>query len=241
MQNVNKPDLSELPSTRQLLKSTGIAVAVASVLLVTVVLPAEYGVDPTRVGSLFGLTEMGRIKRQLAAEAAADASAGDAAIATVPISPSAETAPAATTEVPRGVADEPVKPPVASPTPPAASRAAAPVATPPPPPARAARSDRSSITLEPDEAAEIKLVMQEGDQATFTWSADGGEVNYDTHGDGQGVSYHGYGKGTADRAEGVLTAAFNGNHGWYWRNRSGEPVTITLQTSGRYERIEFHE
>ena len=72
MYNANKPDASELPSTGKLLKSTGIAVVIASALLVTVVLPAEYGVDPTRIGSLLGLTEMGRIKRQLAAEAEAE-------------------------------------------------------------------------------------------------------------------------------------------------------------------------
>jgi SNF2 family DNA or RNA helicase len=69
MYNANKPDASELPTTGKLLKSTGIAVVIASALLVAVVLPAEYGVDPTRVGSLLGLTEMGRIKMQLAAEA----------------------------------------------------------------------------------------------------------------------------------------------------------------------------
>lgn len=36
------------------------------------VLPAEYGVDPTGVGRLTGLSEMGEIKVQLAKEAAAD-------------------------------------------------------------------------------------------------------------------------------------------------------------------------
>ena len=50
MYNANKPTDADLPSTRQLLKSTGIAVAVATGLLVTVVLPAEYGVDRTRGG-----------------------------------------------------------------------------------------------------------------------------------------------------------------------------------------------
>ena len=70
MFNAQKPDPSELPSTGRLLKSTGIAAAVAGALLVFVVLPAEYGVDPTGAGSLLGLTEMGRIKMQLAEEAA---------------------------------------------------------------------------------------------------------------------------------------------------------------------------
>ena len=48
MFNANRPARSELPTTGKLLKSTGIAAAVAGVILVTVVLPAEYGVDPTR-------------------------------------------------------------------------------------------------------------------------------------------------------------------------------------------------
>lgn len=56
---------------------------------------------------------------------------------------------------------------------------------------------------------------------------------------GQGITYHGYSKGTSARETGVLTAAFAGHHGWFWRNRSGERVTITLQTSGDYESVDF--
>ena len=49
-----------------------IAVIAALAILITVVLPAEYGVDPTRIGRVLGLTEMGEIKQQLAEEAEAD-------------------------------------------------------------------------------------------------------------------------------------------------------------------------
>ena len=52
-----------------------IALSVAVVLTVTVVLPAEYGVDVTGIGSRIGLTQMGRLKVQLAEEAAEDARA----------------------------------------------------------------------------------------------------------------------------------------------------------------------
>lgn len=45
---------SEVPSTRRLLKATAIAVAVAGVVLVTTVLPAEYGIDPTGFGGRLG-------------------------------------------------------------------------------------------------------------------------------------------------------------------------------------------
>ncbi|GAD58671.1 hypothetical protein [Brevundimonas abyssalis] len=103
MYNANKPDASELPSTGKLLKSTGIAVVIASALLVTVVLPAEYGVDPTRVGSLLGLTEMGRIKMQLAAEAEAE-EAGLAVTASAPaaVTTTSPATPAGATSVPNG-------------------------------------------------------------------------------------------------------------------------------------------
>jgi len=70
----------ELPSARALLRSTLIALAVAGALLLTVVLPAEYGIDPTGVGRVLGLTQMGEIKVRLAREAAEDAAADAAAL-----------------------------------------------------------------------------------------------------------------------------------------------------------------
>lgn len=75
MYNNDLPNRSELPSSKQLLRSTLIAAIVASVLLVTVVLPSEYGIDPTRVGRLLGLTEMGEIKTARAAEAKKESAA----------------------------------------------------------------------------------------------------------------------------------------------------------------------
>ncbi len=69
----------DLPGSRQLWRSTLIAALVAGALLVTVVLPAEYGIDPTRVGRVLGLTQMGEIKVRLAREAAADEAADEAA------------------------------------------------------------------------------------------------------------------------------------------------------------------
>ena len=59
----NTPDLAELPTTGQLNKATALAVCVAAALLVTTILPAEYGIDPTGMGRVLGLTEMGRVKR----------------------------------------------------------------------------------------------------------------------------------------------------------------------------------
>lgn len=52
------PEMSAVAHKRQLLKATIVAVVVAAIILVTVVLPAEYGIDPTGVGSALGLTQM---------------------------------------------------------------------------------------------------------------------------------------------------------------------------------------
>ncbi|MFW9616762.1 MAG: transmembrane anchor protein, partial [Aquabacterium sp.] len=75
MYNSDTPLRAELPSSKQLVRSTILAAISAVVLLVAVVLPAEYGIDPTGIGRVLRMTEMGDIKQQLAAEAAADAAA----------------------------------------------------------------------------------------------------------------------------------------------------------------------
>ena len=166
MHNVHKPDASELPSTGKLLRSMGLALLIAGGLLVTVVLPAEYAVDPTGAGRLLGLTEMGRVKMQLAAEAEEAEAEGT------------------------GAADS------ANLLPPEALTAAAPADTPAPPASPgAAQTHETSITLAPGEAAEIKLVMREGARAEYSWASSGGRVNFDVHGDGAGIKYHGYSKG----------------------------------------------
>jgi hypothetical protein len=208
--------VADVPSSRTLLRSTLIAAGVALVLLITVVMPAEYGVDPTGVGRLLGLTEMGEIKVALAKEAAA--------------ADSVEAAARASGARDSAQSGAPTAPATAAP-----ATAAAPV--------QAAGSDSSNshvteIVLRPNEGKEIKLAMRKDARVTYSWSTDRGVVNYDTHADAPGISYHGYGKGTAKPSdEGVLVAAFDGMHGWFWRNRGREVVTVTLRTNGNYQEL----
>lgn len=79
--------------------------------------------------------------------------------------------------------------------------------------------------------------MEEGQTARFFWTANGSVVNFDLHGDGGGQSIS-YEQGRAvPEASGDLTAAFTGNHGWFWRNRTEAPVTVTLRTGGDYAEV----
>lgn len=218
MYNSDTPLRAELPSSKQLLRSTILAAISALVLLVVVVLPAEYGIDPTGAGRALRLTEMGDIKQQLAAEAAADAAAAPAAP-----SPAAGTLGMATANA----AEIPVTAAVAA-APKASAQAAAP---------KIAWRDEMSVTLTPGEGTEIKLKMAEGAKAQYAWVVEGGEVNFDTHGDAPGKSIS-YEKGRAVSSDaGVLEAAFTGNHGWYWRNRGQSNVKVILRTRGDYTEI----
>ncbi|MFT7573141.1 MAG: hypothetical protein ACI9JL_004200 [Paracoccaceae bacterium] len=210
MYNSNKPDPEELPSSRQLIKSTVIAAVAAAVILVTVILPAEYGVDPTRIGKALGLASMGEIKTQLHEEAEIDRlkeqqqrkqndNKGQSSLMQNIFGLLVGTALAQT--------------------------------------AKPAWSDKVSVTLAPGKGAEIKLVMKKGAVAAFAWTVNGGVVNYDLHGDGGGRSIS-YKKGRAVPGhEGTFIAKFAGNHGWFWRNRGKRDVTVTLSVRGAYSNV----
>jgi hypothetical protein len=213
-----------------LIRSTLVSGAVALGVLSVVYLPAEYGVDPTGFGAVLGLTEMGQIKQQLYAEAEADAAAApvvlDPAVMARLERMEAQLADIAAIVGADALNGETIAAPAAA----AAPEALAPVEE----PAAAEWRDEVSYVLPPGEGVEVKLVMEEGQIARFEWTANGAVVNFDTHGDGSGqkVSYE-QGRGVAEQA-GELTAAFTGNHGWFWRNRTDAPVTVTLRTAGDY-------
>ncbi|MFM2600700.1 transmembrane anchor protein [Vibrio fortis] len=199
MYNSDMPNRAELPTTKQLVRSTAIALVVAVVTLVTVILPAEYAIDPTGAGRMLGLTEMGEIKTQLSQEAEADRARDQAVIVATPV----------TKAEPKPHTDFQEQ-------------------------ASTAWKDKMMLVLKPGEGAEVKLVMTEGQTATFAWSAKGGPVNFDTHGDGNGnaISYE-KGRGVPND-EGELVAAFTGHHGWFFRNRNDNTVMVIIRTKGEY-------
>lgn len=211
MYNNDLPNRADLPTVSQLIRSTVIAAGVAAALLVTVVLPSEYGIDPTGAGRALGLTTMGEIKTQLAEEAEADRMK-DAG--TTPTAPAVVPGPTSSlfgrvfAELVVGSAQ-----------------------------AQEMRRDMTELTLQPGEAAEVKLAMTKDALVEYVWVAEGGMVNFDLHGDGGGkeISYE-KGRGSPG-ADGKLVAAFDGNHGWFWRNRTEGPVTIKLSTTGLYSDI----
>ncbi len=203
MFNAEKPSLEELPSSRQLVRSTVIAAVSAVVLLVTVILPAEYGIDPTGIVKVLGLAEMGEIKRELSDEAERD----HGAALREGVSPTL-IANLIGAVVGRAEAQEPAK-----------------------------WKDEIRFDLKPGDTRELKLTMKKGGTAAYRMVVEGGRVNFDLHAHGGGRSTtHIKGRGSRG-AEGEIVAAFDGDHGWFWRNRDRKVVTVTLMLRGAYSAL----
>jgi hypothetical protein len=188
MYNTDLPSRAELPSAGKLMRSTVVAALIAMALLVTTVLPAEYGIDPTGIGRVLGLTQMGKIKVFMS-----------------------------TVAEPERDASTPQEQQVSG------------------------QQHAMTVLLKPGKAAEIKLTMRKGAAVQYEWTAQGGVVDYDGHGDPIDMPkgfYHGYGKGRGAASDtGTLQAAFDGTHGWFWRNRTQSEVIVTLKTNGDYKKI----
>lgn len=201
MYNAPQPKLEDLPTNRQLGRMSIVAAIGALAIGVMVYLPAEYGIDPTGVGSILGLTEMGEIKQQLEEEAERDRLLHQQQEQSFQLLDLLQGALI-------GAAH-----------------------------AQDAWRDTVTFKLEPGAYTEIKLTMTEGDQALYAWTAEGGRINYDlhAHADGKSVTYD-KGRGKTE-GQGEINARFDGDHGWFWRNRDKADVTVTLQLQGAYSGI----
>ena len=197
MFNKQKPSENDLPTSAQLFKSTIIAFFVAVVLLVCIVIPAEYGTDPTGVGQLLGLKRMGEIKTKLKQKTLNEKNNFDEHIS-----------------INRDMRESIVK--------------------------SKTKNNLTEFSIGPDDAIEIKLEMQKGSSVKYTWTTNGGGLNYNLHGDGYMGSKKSitYKKGRMTISDnGEFKADFDGYHGWFWRNRNSETVTVVLETDGHYFQI----
>lgn len=190
-------DIRPLPSLPQLWKATGVALLMALTILITAVLPAEHGIDPTGIGRKLGLGK-------LAASTTLD--------------------PVAVTPLPLANASDASATPAQS-----VVKSSVPF-----------RSGEMALTLPPGEGAEIKAVMEKGDQFFFAWHAEG-KVDFDMHGEARNArsdEFTSYWKGTMQTdGHGSFTALFDGTHGWYWHNWGNQPVTVRVKVSGFYEKL----
>lgn len=205
---------ADAASRRSLLKATAASAAVAAALLVTVVLPAEYGIDPTGIGDRLGLTALAK-----AATPEAPALAVPAPAAAAPPVTDRNAAEAAKAASVFG-ADEGQSFSAES----LGTRGD--LTTP--------KTESLTVTLAPGKGAEVKTLLEAGDGFVFQWTASA-EVAVDMHGERPGVkgAWTSYSIEAAQRTgAGTFIAPFEGSHGWYWLNRGTSPVTVQVDVTG---------
>lgn len=208
----------EVPSLRKIVAATVAALIVAGVILVTVVLPAEYGIDPLGTGKALGLGDLARATEPAPANAAKETPA--AAGEVVSIAPVLE--PAVNGEAPR------VK--------------GAFIAQP-----GRYQIDSREMTLAPGEGMEIKYDMKKGAGLVFSWTASA-KLAFEFHGDPdvkpagkEGTdyfeSYELDDKTGKDQSHATFVAPSTGIHGWFWENKTDKAVTLKLVSAGFYDWI----
>jgi hypothetical protein len=208
----------------------GVAVVVATVIVVCFVLPAEFRVDPTGVGRASGVIRLAGPKKMSASELdaiVAEANGGKAVhLAGAPAGGAGAAAESASGGGQVGAG----------------------------PGARyysgGYRSDFVEIPLtvagsaERGEELEYKVRMKAGDTLAYSWSVSGitnpEEFYFDFHGEapakeaGAEGTVVEYKQATGTQSHGTLVAPFDGVFGWYLQNQSEKPVVVHLKISGFY-------
>ena|SRR5688572_13495097 len=99
------------------------------------------------------------------------------------------------------------------------------------------KADTVEFTLAPSEGMEYKYRLERGAAFVYSWTASG-PVHFEMHSvpDGAPSTFAETFEKLDDRpaAHGSYTAPFDGIHGWYWQNRTGQPVTLKMTTAGFY-------
>ena len=158
-------------SKRRIIVASLAAVLVASVLLLTTILPAEYGFDPLGTGRAMGLLGLSEGEQQALNQQQEHW-----------------------------------------------------------------HTDSIEFELLPFESVEYKYRLEKGAALLYAWQS-GTAVLYEMHSEPDGAA-SGYAetfsKTEAASDQGSYTAPYGGIHGWFWQNRSQQPVTVRLQAQGYF-------
>ena len=158
---------------KQLAASTAISLGVASIVLIALVMPAEYGLDPLGVGEALGLTELSVPHTKVVSRV-------DFKASTV----------------------------------------------------------TEKFTLQPWESLEFKFDIVESGGLVYSWHASA-PVIYEFHGepkDGPEGFAETWNKGEGVKDSGTAMLPFQGQHGWFFENRSLAAVDVELTVSGFFEK-----
>jgi hypothetical protein len=198
----------ETQPQHRLWMATLVALGAAAVLLVTTILPAEYGIDPTGIGGALGLTALtGQTGRTLEI---VDVIGGNEDVRTVEIPDFGEPVPLPNP----GINQQEAAPP---------QTRTMTVTIP------AEQETEIKTVLREGKVVLYSWSVDRGDIYSDFHGHDP-EVSADFW-----VRYQEDQQGTG--GNGSLVAPFGGEHGWYWLNYNEFPVSVTLTVTGYFDDI----
>ncbi len=207
MSNPVSPFEASPPTGKGILASVGIAIVSAAVVLTAIVLPAEYGIDPTGIGGALGLTALSAPAKTVTIS---EVVGGNETYKEVAIPDFGEPVPLPNPAVFQDKAEVP-KTEVRMIT------------------LKPGEQTEIKTALK---AGQMIMFSWQTDGGQVYVDFHGHEPGA---GNEFWVRYKEQQSGT--KGGGSLVAPFEGEHGWYWLNISETPVVITLNLSGYYEDI----
>ena len=199
----------QAPSGKRIAVSVGIAAAIAAVVLVVAVLPAEYGIDPTGVGKALGLTEL-RAPASRTIEVK-DVIGGNERVREVEIPGFNEPVPLPNPAVHQSE-DRPIQTRTVTLT------------------LKAGQETEIKTVLRTNKVI-VYTWHSEGGPAYCDLHGHDPAAGSEFF-----VRYREDQEGATD-VTGSLVAPFDGEHGWYWLNINEVPITITLTVTGFFDDI----
>lgn len=198
---------------KQLIQSVIMAFIIGTIVLLTAVFPAEYGMDPLGTGELFGFSKLYQGDSDSGNNEIQDASLSSISFKKLKI--------------------EKVGSPASVPKPVEANN-------PPPEEQVPQRDDIIEVLVPAGKGIEYKFLMLKYGSVKYEWSVDKGIVYIDFHGEvkqenpPENVFYESYTLAYSNNMAGTLTAPFEGKHGWYFRNDTDQDITVTIRLKGEY-------
>jgi hypothetical protein len=207
MPRPTSPYETQPPSTKRLAISSVVAIAGAAIALVAVVLPAEYGIDPTGFGRALGLTAINAPARTIEI---ADVIGGNENYREVEIPEFGQPVPLPNPAVHQDEAEPPKTRTLAVSIPPE-------------------KETEIKLVMQTSKMIEYAWRVDRGSVYTDFHGHDPAAGNE------YFVRYKEQQEGTGNN--GSLVAPFAGEHGWYWLNYNEFPVVVTVTISGYFDDV----
>lgn len=199
---------------KKIIKAIAISLVIGAIILVGAVLPAEYGIDPTGAGKLFGFS---RLYISDDPETLSTTFEGVVSNTDFPL-----------IKLEKAGSNSNIERPVEADNPPPAKQFEQ-------------KNDSVQVIVPAGKGVEFKINMLKYGQMKYEWATANREVLYfDFHGEVKqetevkDVYFESYTIANSNNMVGTFLAPYEGKHGWFFRNISNSDVVVKFRLKGQY-------